>query len=39
LDLVLPASHLPGDPSVAEVVGARFGAQLLDGWLDRWSAG
>lgn len=30
LDLVLPATRLPGDPSVAEVVGARFGAQLLD---------
>ncbi|WP_206796312.1 protoporphyrinogen oxidase [Amycolatopsis sp. MtRt-6] len=30
LDLVLPATELPGDPSVAEVVRPRFGTQLLD---------
>lgn len=34
LDLVLPARHVAGDRSVADVVGARFGAGVVDALVD-----
>jgi oxygen-dependent protoporphyrinogen oxidase len=30
LDLVLPASRRPDDPTVAEVIGGRFGSEVVD---------
>lgn len=30
MDLVLPPSHPPADPSVADVIGARLGAEVLE---------